>query len=88
MYHYNDIIKVGHHGSKGASSEEFLSYVKPENALISCGAGNSYGHPHTETLQRLSGIGAKVYRTDESGEIAVRVRDGSYKIEAFKALKG
>lgn len=56
--------------------------------MISCGAGNSYGHPHTETLQRLSGIGAKVYRTDESGEIAVRVRDGSYKIEAFKALKG
>ena len=83
-----NILKVGHHGSKGASSEEFLSYVKPENALISCGAGNSYGHPHTETLQRLSGIGAKVYRTDESGEIAVRVRDGSYKIEAFKALKG
>ena len=83
-----NILKVGHHGSKGASSEEFLSYVKPENALISCGAGNSYGHPHMETLQRLSGIGAKVYRTDESGEIAVRVRDGSYKIEVFKALKG
>ena len=54
-----NILKVGHHGSKGASSEEFLSYVKPENALISCGAGNSYGHPHMETLQRLSGIGAK-----------------------------
>ena len=83
-----NILKVGHHGSKGASSEEFLSYVKPENALISCGAGNSYGHPHMETLQRLSGIGAKVYRTDERGEIAVRVRDGSYKIEVFKALKG
>ena len=81
-----NILKVGHHGSKGASSEEFLSYVKPETALISCGAGNSYGHPHTQTLQRLSGIGAKVYRTDESGEIAVRVRDGLYKIEVFKAL--
>ena len=83
-----NILKVGHHGSKGASSEEFLSYIKPETALISCGAGNSYGHPHTETLKRLSGIKAKVYRTDESGEIAVRVRDGSYKIEVFKALKG
>ena len=81
-----NILKVGHHGSKGASSEEFLSYVKPETALISCGAGNSYGHPHTQTLQRLSGIGAKVYRTDESGEIAVHVRDGLYKIEVFKAL--
>ena len=69
-------------------SEEFLSYIKPETALISCGAGNSYGHPHTETLKRLSGIKAKVYRTDESGEIAVRVREGSYKIEMFKELKG
>ena len=83
-----NILKVGHHGSKGASSEEFLSYIKPETALISCGAGNSYGHPHTETLKRLSGIKAKVYRTDESGEIAVRVRKGSYKIEMFKELKG
>lgn len=83
-----NILKVGHHGSKGASSEEFLSYIKPETALISCGAGNSYGHPHTETLKRLSGIKAKVYRTDESGEIAVRVREGSYKIEMFKELKG
>ena len=83
-----NILKVGHHGSKGASSEEFLSYVKPETALISCMAGNSYGHPHTETLQRLSGIGAKVYRTDESGEIVVHVRNGSYKVEVFGALKG
>ena len=78
-----NVLKVGHHGSKGASSEEFLSYVKPETALISCGTGNSYGHPHAETLQRLSGIGAKVYRTDENGEIVVRVRGNSYKVEAF-----
>ena len=78
-----DVLKVGHHGSKGASSEEFLSYLKPETALISCGAGNSYGHPHAETLQRLSGIGAKVYRTDESGEIVVRVRGSSYDVEVF-----
>lgn len=78
-----NVLKVGHHGSKGASSEEFLSYVKPETALISCGAGNSYGHPHAETLQRLSGIGAKVYRTDENGEIVVRVRGSSYKVEVF-----
>ncbi|MFR2511908.1 MAG: hypothetical protein ACLS9K_07830 [Lachnospira eligens] len=57
--------------AKGASSEEFLSYVKPEKLILWAEFiwTSSYG-----TLQRLSGIGAKVYRTDESGEIAVRVR--------------
>lgn len=79
-----DILKVGHHGSRGASSEEFLKFVRPETALISCGAGNSYGHPHNETLQRLSAAGAKVYRTDENGEIVVRVRGDSYEVGVWK----
>ncbi len=78
-----NVLKVGHHGSKGASSQNFLECVKPEKALISCGAGNSYGHPHKETLQRLSEAGADVHRTDEAGEIIVRVRGGSYRIEEF-----
>lgn len=78
-----NVLKVGHHGSKGASSQDFLEYVKPETALISCGTGNSYGHPHKETLQRLSVTGADVHRTDEAGEIIVRVRRGSYRIEEF-----
>lgn len=78
-----NVLKVGHHGSKGASSQNFLECVKPEKALISCGAGNSYGHPHKETLQRLSEAGADVHRTDEAGEIIVRIRGGSYRIEEF-----
>lgn len=78
-----NVLKTGHHGSKGSSSEEFLKYVKPETALISCGAGNSYGHPHSETLQRLSEADATVYRTDEAGEIIVRVRGDSYKIKEY-----
>lgn len=48
-----DILSVGHHGSKYASSERFLTAVSPEHAVISCGEGNSYGHPHSETLSLI-----------------------------------
>ena len=61
--------------------------VKPETALISCGIDNSYGHPHKETLQRFTDAGTKVYRTDECGEIMVRVWNGSYETEVFKERK-
>lgn len=79
-----NVLKTGHHGSRGASSEEFIKLVKPETALISCGIDNSYGHPHKETLQRFTDAGTKVYRTDECGEIMVRVWNGSYETEVFK----
>ena len=62
-----DVLKVGHHGSKGASSLPFLKTVRPEVAIISSGAHNSYGHPHRQALQRLKKSGAEVYRTDERG---------------------
>ena len=48
-----DILKVGHHGSRSASSPEFLKAVKPQVAIYSAGAGNDYGHPHSETLAAL-----------------------------------
>lgn len=82
-----NVLKAGHHGSRGASSENFLRFVKPETALISCGVGNSYGHPHNETLQRLKEAGTKVYRTDDRGEIMVRVWEDSYAIEVFGEQK-
>lgn len=82
-----NVLKTGHHGSRGASSEEFIKLVKPETALISCGIDNSYGHPHKETLQRFTDAGTKVYRTDECGEIMVRVWNGSYETEVFKERK-
>lgn len=65
-----DVLKVSHHGSKYATSSEFLSVVKPQLAVISVGV-NSYGHPATETLQRLDAAGAIVYRTDISGTIVL-----------------
>lgn len=67
----SDVLKVGHHGSSSSSTAEFLSAVNPEYAVISCGADNSYGHPHNEAVERLTDIGAEVYRTDKQGTITV-----------------
>lgn len=63
------VLKVGHHGSHTSSSGEFLDAVAPKAAVISCGMGNSYGHPHTETMEALAKRGVTVYRTDELGDI-------------------
>lgn len=71
-----DVLKVGHHGSRTASGSSFLSRAKPTYAIISCGEGNSYGHPHTEALERLVQSGATVLRTDLLGTIRV-LSDGA-----------
>lgn len=69
-----ELLIVGHHGARGSSCEEFLRAVSPELAVISVGAGNSYGHPAAETLARLEALGAEVRRTDLEGAVTVRVR--------------
>lgn len=61
--------KAGHHGSKTSSSEEFLERVTPNLCVISCGEGNSYGHPAKEALERLEEQTGNVYRTDKDGGI-------------------
>lgn len=70
-----EILKVAHHGSKYSSSLDFLRVAKPEVALISVGARNTYGHPTRETLMHLEEVGAKILRTDELGDVEV-VTDG------------
>lgn len=70
-----DVLQVGHHGSKTASTTEFLKAVSPEYAVISCGEDNSYGHPHAATLNSLRSMGVKVFRTDEQGSL-VATSDG------------
>ncbi|TWS95466.1 DNA internalization-related competence protein ComEC/Rec2 [Streptococcus sp. sy018] len=64
-----DVLKVGHHGSRGSSSSNFLDKVMPKIALISAGPNNRYQHPHQETLDRLNERAIKIYRTDQQGAI-------------------
>ncbi len=66
------LLKVGHHGSKTSSSREFIEYVQPDVAVISCGYHNSYGHPHAEVVERLDVSGAEVFRTDLHGAVLVK----------------
>jgi beta-lactamase superfamily II metal-dependent hydrolase len=66
-----EILKVGHHGSRTASSPAFLAATSPEVAIYMAGSGNRYGHPHQETLAALAQIGAKVYGTDVNGTITM-----------------
>ena len=70
-----DVYKVHHHGSYNGSSKALLDEMQPSVALIPVGAGNSYGHPHAETLGRLQAVGAEVWRTDQDGDVLV-VLDG------------
>lgn len=64
-----DILKVGHHGSRTSTSKNYVTEVTPEYAVISSGAGNSYGHPHKETLDTLQVMGVEILRTDTLGRI-------------------
>lgn len=66
-----DIYQVGHHGSSTSTSLEFFTAIEPDICVISCGAGNSYGHPHTTVMQLLEMSGATIYRTDEEGTIVL-----------------
>ena len=63
------VLKVGHHGSYTSTSYQFLWNVMPDYAVISCGKGNSYGHPHDEVLSRLRDADVYLFRTDLQGDI-------------------
>ena len=71
----SDVLHVGHHGSNTSTIPEFLDAVDPSIAVISVG-DNSYGHPHSDVLERLSEAGVEVYRTDYHGDIVI-VSDGA-----------
>ena len=66
-----DVLKVGHHGSKSSTSEDFLRAVTPRIAVISCAAENRYGHPSAEVIKLLTDFGVAIYRTDLSGTIVI-----------------
>lgn len=75
-----DVLKAGHHGSHSSSSEAFLEAVGAELLLISCEQGNSYGHPHKETLQKAAALGMEVLRTDVAGRVDLVFDDGGADI--------
>ena len=88
------VIKVAHHGSKYATSEEFVKRVHPEAAIISDGSWNRYGHPAQVVLDRLKGANVKLWRTDLQGEITITTKgkgdaNGAhiYEIKAAKETK-
>lgn len=67
-----DILKVGHHGSNTSSSEEWIKYLTPEEAIISCGKNNKYKHPHKEVVNLLNKYKIKIHRTDLEGTIVYK----------------
>lgn len=62
-----DVLKVGHHGSFTSTCTQWLAQINPSIAAICVGAGNPYGHPHTEVINRLNGRNITIYRTDLDG---------------------
>src|SRR5258708_1018336 len=87
-----NVIKIAHHGSKYATSENFVKRVQPEVAIISDGAWNRYGHPAQIVLDRLKALKAKVYRTDLQGEVTITSTgklkaDNLYEIKTPKESK-
>lgn len=77
------VFKVPHHGSKKSSGREFLKAIKPQIAIIEVGR-NSYGHPTKETLDRLQAVGAKIYRTDQSGLIKLVIDSNGENAKVYR----
>ena len=75
-----DILKVGHHGSSSSTTDAFLNAVDPDVAVISCGDGNKYGHPHKEIMDKLGAKGVTVYRTDVDGSIIYKTDGESFTL--------
>ncbi len=76
-----DVLKVAHHGSDDAGLSALLDRTRPGLAVISVGAGNSYGHPTAGTLATLAGHGIRILRTDLDGTVTIDVHGDSIEVE-------
>ncbi len=76
------VLKVGHHGSRTSSTDDFIAAVGPRLALVSVGSANTYGHPSPEVMRRLASAGATVLRTDQLGTVILRTDGQRVEVEA------
>jgi competence protein ComEC len=78
-----DVLKIAHHGSHTSTTSAFLQRTQPAHAIISCGLRNTFGHPHPDVLQRLTGV--TVWRTDTQGHIITTLHaDGRFTLRGFR----
>lgn len=75
-----DVIKIGHHGSSTSTSKELLRAATPEYAVISCGLGNNYLHPHAETLSLIEDMEIELYRTDFNGTVSFYMTENGIEV--------
>ena len=79
----SDILLAPHHGSKSSCSELFLQEVKPSLCIISCGRGNYFGFPHSDTLRRLEEVGCEIMRIDQVGSVRLSIAPGYFEMRSF-----
>jgi len=77
----SDVLKVGHHGSRGSTTGAFLEAVSPRAALLSCGRENRFGHPAPETLANLAAKGIRVFRTDLDSDVGFELLPGATRLK-------
>jgi beta-lactamase superfamily II metal-dependent hydrolase len=84
-----DVLKLAHHGSKYATSQDAVDRIKPQVALVSCGEWNRYGHPAQVVLDRLKAANVKLFRTDLQGEITITTRgkENDFVVKSAKEAK-
>ncbi|MBN2405893.1 MAG: hypothetical protein JXE06_09960, partial [Coriobacteriia bacterium] len=75
-----EVLKVPHHGSVNGLNERGLSAWSPEVAVISVGEGNRFGHPCEETLELLDQLGVRAYRTDQSGDVTIKIGSQGFRV--------
>jgi competence protein ComEC len=80
-----DLLKVSHHGSRTATSADFMTRTSPEFALVSVGRRSRYGHPDSTVMARLAEHGASIFRTDRDGDVTFVAADGSWRRVELRA---
>lgn len=76
-----DVLKLGHHGSRTSTSQEFLDKVNPEYGVITVGKDNKYNHPHKAVMDRVKNKNIKIHRTDECGDIIFKSTGNGVEID-------